>query len=84
MDGLQALHEIRAGRAGPHAQAMWIVALSADAREEQRTRGMLAGLNDYLTKPLRPADLEVALKTFRAHRAARKRADGLRSVAQPE
>jgi CheY-like chemotaxis protein len=73
MDGIQALHEIRAGKAGVHAQAIWIIALTADARWEQRARGMSAGLNDYLTKPLKPADLEIALRNFRTHRAARKR-----------
>lgn len=70
MDGLATLRELRAGKAGVHAQGMWVIALTADARAEQRARGMSEGLNDYLTKPLKPADLEVALRTFRAHRAA--------------
>jgi DNA-binding response OmpR family regulator len=40
-------------------------------REEQRARGMAEGLNDYLTKPLKPYDLEVALRAFRSHRVPR-------------
>jgi CheY-like chemotaxis protein len=73
VDGITALREIRSGQVGTAAQSVWIVALTADAREEQRVRGMAGGLNDYLTKPLRPSDLEAALKRFRAHRAARSR-----------
>jgi CheY-like chemotaxis protein len=71
MDGISALKEIRAGRAGTAAQGLWIIALTADVREEQRARGMAEGLNDYLTKPLKPYDLEVALRAFRSHRVPR-------------
>jgi CheY-like chemotaxis protein len=70
IDGIQVLREIRAGGTGPKARSMWIIALTADAREEQRARGMAEGLNDYLTKPLKPVDLEAALRRFRTHRAA--------------
>jgi CheY-like chemotaxis protein len=73
VDGIAALREIRSGRVGAAAQHIWVIALTADVREEQRTRGMAEGLNDYLTKPLRPSDLEAALKRFRAHRASRSR-----------
>ena len=71
IDGITALRDIRSGAAGEQAQEIWIIALTADAREEQRVTGMAAGLNDYLTKPLKPSDLEAALKRFGAHRAAR-------------
>jgi CheY-like chemotaxis protein len=72
MDGIETLREIRAGKAGPHAQNMWGIALTADARDEQRERAMAAGVNDYLTKPLKPVELEAALRKFRSERAARK------------
>ncbi|MSU49991.1 MAG: response regulator [Opitutus sp.] len=72
MDGLAALKEIRAGKAGPRAQTMWIIALTADAREQQRTQALEAGLNDYLTKPLALVELETALKRFRTEHGARK------------
>jgi PAS domain S-box-containing protein len=71
MDGISAVKEIRAGRAGVAAQALWIIALTADVREEQRTRGMAEGLNEYLTKPLKPVDLEMALRAFQSQRAPR-------------
>ncbi len=73
MDGFAALREIRAGRAGPRAQTMWIIALTADAREQQRARAMEAGINEYLTKPLSVPDLDAALRRFRNDRVSRKR-----------
>lgn len=69
-EALELIHELRAGKAGSAVQALWVVALTADARDEQRARGLSAGLNDYLTKPLRPGDLEAALRAFRLHRRA--------------
>jgi CheY-like chemotaxis protein len=38
----------------------WIIALTADAREDQRRRVLAARANDYLTKPLKPAELAEA------------------------
>jgi PAS domain S-box-containing protein len=68
MDGISALQEIRKGNVGPVAQSMWIIALTADAREDERSRGLAAGLDDYLTKPLRVPELQAALRRFRAER----------------
>ncbi|MEO5961163.1 MAG: ATP-binding protein [Opitutaceae bacterium] len=68
MDGLTALHAIRSGKAGPRAQGIWVVALTADVRAEQRTQALAAGLNDYLTKPLKIPELEAALRRFRVER----------------
>lgn len=72
MDGLSALERIRRGDAGPKAQTMWVIALTADARPEQRTRGFATGLNDYLTKPLRIAELEASFRRYRSERLTRK------------
>jgi signal transduction histidine kinase/CheY-like chemotaxis protein len=48
MDGLQATHEIRkAGYKG------YIVAMTASAGREDRTRALEAGMNDYVTKPVK-------------------------------
>jgi signal transduction histidine kinase/CheY-like chemotaxis protein len=48
MDGLHATHEIRkAGYKG------YIVAMTASAGREDRTRALEAGMNDYITKPVR-------------------------------
>ncbi len=72
MDGLAALERIRRGEAGPRAQTMWVIALTADVRPEQRTKAFAMGLNDYLTKPLRVPELETALRRYRTERTSRK------------
>ena len=70
LDGLSAIEAIRAGQAGLRAKAVWIAALTADARDEQRHRALQAGANDYLTKPLRLPELEAALRRYRDARKA--------------
>lgn len=70
MDGVTATEHIRAAKAGGEMRAVWIIALTADARDEQRERALSAGANDYLTKPIRLSDLTIALQKFvRARRA---------------
>ncbi|MBS0384627.1 MAG: response regulator, partial [Proteobacteria bacterium] len=50
IDGVEAAERIRAG-AGPSARAP-MVALTADAGDEERMRAMRAGMDDFLTKPI--------------------------------
>jgi len=64
MDGVSAIKMIRAGTAGEAARNVWIIALTADARAEQRQRTLAAGANDYLTKPVRIPELTQALRRF--------------------
>jgi CheY-like chemotaxis protein/anti-sigma regulatory factor (Ser/Thr protein kinase) len=58
MDGMEAAQRIRRmfGSAGP-----WIIALTANAFEEDRRKAADAGMDDFLTKPLSLAALERAL-----------------------
>ncbi len=72
LDGLAAIAEIRAGKAGPRAKTVWIAALTADARDDQRERAMRAGANDYLVKPMKMAELEETLRRYRAERRLMK------------
>ena len=65
LDGLSAITKIRAGDAGADKRDLWIIALTADAREDQRTRTLAAGANDYLTKPVRLAELTAAFDRFK-------------------
>lgn len=61
MDGLEATRQIRKeglGMAGPHVP---IVALTAHATEGDRADCLRAGMDDYLVKPLRPAELAETL-----------------------
>ncbi len=74
-DGLTVLKAIRGGEAGEGARTLPIVALTADAREEQRLQGLEAGLDGYLTKPLELGALDTVLRRVRA---ARDRRDAAR------
>jgi len=65
MDGFEASieirhHELMSGR----AQRTPIVAMSANARTEDRERAMSGGMDDYLVKPVKVENLESALKRW--------------------
>lgn len=63
LDGYQATAQIRQQEIrGPHRVP--IVALTADAGAEARRRCMAAGMDDYMTKPVDPADLDRILRRF--------------------
>ncbi|HVL02449.1 MAG TPA: ATP-binding protein [Dongiaceae bacterium] len=64
MDGLEATQRLRTLTL-PHQP--YIIAFTANAFSEERERCLAAGMNDYLTKPLRMHDLADALQ-----RAARQ------------
>ncbi|MBI5771013.1 MAG: response regulator [Verrucomicrobia bacterium] len=68
LDGSTALQRIRAGECGLRAQGLWIIALTADVRQEQRARVLAAGANDFLTKPLHLPELEAAFRRYRTAR----------------
>jgi signal transduction histidine kinase/DNA-binding NarL/FixJ family response regulator len=58
MDGLDATHRIRATEAGEHTK---IIALTAQAFEEDRVKIMQAGCDDFIRKPYRDIELFDAL-----------------------
>ncbi|MDB6079963.1 MAG: hypothetical protein JWO82_3710 [Akkermansiaceae bacterium] len=60
MDGLEATRQIRAQF--PDANLLQIIALTAHARESDHKACLLAGMDDYLPKPLRPVQLEQKLR----------------------
>jgi PAS domain S-box-containing protein len=64
LDGLGAIHCIRAGEAGEGPKQAWITVLTADARPEQREKVIAAGANDYLVKPVGLVDLGRSLQRY--------------------
>ena len=64
MDGIEATREIRRLEAESGHPGIYIIALTADAMAGDREKCISAGMNDYLTKPLRPHDLQGALQRF--------------------
>jgi CheY-like chemotaxis protein len=60
LDGLEVVRRIRARRDLP-AQPR-IIAMTANATTDDRDRCLAAGMDDYLAKPVRPADIEAAIK----------------------
>ncbi|MDR0238792.1 MAG: response regulator [Deltaproteobacteria bacterium] len=63
MSGLEATMKIRAL---PTAQFLPIIAVTANAMEEDKNKGFACGMNAYLTKPIDPAELLHALRTWLA------------------
>jgi signal transduction histidine kinase/DNA-binding response OmpR family regulator len=61
LDGVGATLAIRA-LPDPQLSTVPIVALTADAFAETRERCMVAGMNDFLTKPVSPQKLATALR----------------------
>ena len=66
MDGLEASRRIIESRASGRPR---IVALTADAMQDDRERCLAAGMDDYLTKPIRRAELTAALERAGQHTA---------------
>lgn len=64
MDGATAIGAIRDGLAGENMRDVWIAALTADARPEQKKRVRELGANDYLVKPVRIAELRKMLERY--------------------
>ncbi|GAB4397900.1 MAG: hypothetical protein OHK0048_07750 [Rhodoferax sp.] len=64
MDGYSATRAIRAHEAAQGLPRRPIIALTADAFEEDRQRCLAAGMDDFLTKPIALAALQQALKRW--------------------
>ena len=61
MDGLEATAALRAKETGTGAH-LWVIALTAHAMKGDRERCIAAGMDGYLSKPIRPPELDEMLQ----------------------
>lgn len=61
MDGIAALRRLRAGQDGVRNPAVPVIALTANAADDERRRFMAAGANGFLPKPIDEASLHAEI-----------------------
>jgi CheY-like chemotaxis protein len=67
MDGLETAEYLR-NQPTLNATELPIIALTAHATPEDRERCFEAGMDDYVSKPLKPAELQAALLKWSARK----------------
>jgi CheY-like chemotaxis protein/HPt (histidine-containing phosphotransfer) domain-containing protein len=87
MDGYQASRELR--RSEVEGEHLPIIALTAHALGGERDKVAAAGMDDYLTKPVRPESLRKALERHLVHAAPSPPVDAsppprARATSEPE
>ena len=75
MDGLTAATTIRAMKDHPDAKDIPIIALTANAFDEDVQRSLQAGLNAHLSKPVDPENLYETLESFIGSREQKEQKD---------
>jgi signal transduction histidine kinase/DNA-binding response OmpR family regulator/HPt (histidine-containing phosphotransfer) domain-containing protein len=61
MDGYEATRRIRLRERSEERKAVWIIAMTASVMREDRELCLAAGMNDFISKPVRDAELQKAL-----------------------
>ena len=77
MDGMEATRRIRDPRSAVRDHSVAIVALTAHAMKEDRDACLAAGMNDYLSKPVKPDELTAVLAHWVGRRPGLEPAVGL-------
>jgi len=54
MDGITATQKVRSGDAGEKNRSIPIVAMTANAMKGDREKYIKAGMDDYISKPIKP------------------------------
>ncbi len=63
LDGLQATRELRSREQSSKSDhRTYVIAMTADAIPGAREKCITAGMNDYLSKPIRPEELQAVLR----------------------
>jgi PAS domain S-box-containing protein len=73
MDGFEACRLLRTAERTTKCSwkpPVWIIALTANAMSGEREKCLAAGMDDYLSKPVRPAEIRNALKRWKEARAS--------------
>lgn len=73
MDGFSTTDAIRRGDAGNHYKKVPIIAMTAGAMTGDREECLGAGMNDYLTKPIAPDELQGKVSLWLQARSAQKK-----------
>jgi PAS domain S-box-containing protein len=69
MDGLEATRRILSDRPDPTSRP-WIIALTANAMQADRERCAEVGMDDFVSKPIKPAELLASLERARTRSTA--------------
>ena len=85
MDGLEATRAIRERQKNPEAHPNYgsrilVIAMTAHAMQSDRDKCINAGMDDYLAKPIRPADVRGVIEKWAAQLAA----DGQPIASKPD